>query len=115
MPKPLHHPSEERTFDKGANIDVDKEVIPNKGQVKGQYVDGENIRNNSRDGHQGAASRIKGEEIEFPQADNSCTTARNGKRYYDSAPWQRGTFIDGDWFCVGSTSVTIDGEKKVES
>lgn len=59
MSKPLHHPTDPKTYHKGANADTEKEFLGRQGA--GMYVDAQNMRPEPIDGENGALSKIKGE------------------------------------------------------
>lgn len=67
--KPQSHPNNTRTFSKGANRDVNKEMHQLQ---EGAYVDACNMRTNSMDGDRAVLKKILGETILYPNIDNRC-------------------------------------------
>lgn len=67
--KQLHHPQDEKVFNKGINSDTDKEIL---GLGEGVYVDAVHLRNLSQDGSNSALKKVKGEVIHYPNYDNRC-------------------------------------------
>ncbi len=63
--KQENHPKDIRTNNKGANQDVDKEIL-GADMKGGEYLDGRNLRVSSIEGKAAAAEKIKGEELTFP-------------------------------------------------
>ena len=61
MPITQHQPKDIKRYNKGANRDVDEELIGSMSD--GVYLDSSNMRPLSMDGHAGALEKIKGEEI----------------------------------------------------
>ena len=68
--KQQHHPHDIRIYAKGANRDVDDELI---GLSDGQYIDACNMRVTSMDGDKSSIKKINGEVVEFPNIDNRCS------------------------------------------
>ncbi len=64
-----HHPQDARTYNAGANRDIDVELFEN---MQGQYFDACNMRTISMDGKNNAAVKINGEVLLFPNVDNRC-------------------------------------------
>jgi hypothetical protein len=64
-----HHPYDIRTFTKGANRDIEKELLYLE---DGAYVDACNFRVVSMGGDYAAAKKINGEELLYPNIDNRC-------------------------------------------
>jgi len=67
--KQQHHPKDVRLYAKGANRDVDDELL---GLNQGQYIDACNMRNNPMDGDNSSSKKINGEVVFYPNIDNRC-------------------------------------------
>ncbi len=67
--KQQNHPHDIRTTSAGVDMDTDQELHPKK---EGAVVDRHNMRTTGMDGHNEASSKIKGEEILYPNIDNRC-------------------------------------------
>jgi len=87
--KQQHHPKDAKTYIKGANRDVEKEYL---NLDEGSYIDACNMRPVNMDGDVGALAKIKGEEIKYPNIDNSCT---NGS----------GTALSSSYTCIGKAEI----------
>lgn len=64
-----HGPKDPKTYHKGLNSDVNKEL---SGVNEGEYVDALNMRNLSQDGNNAVSKKVKGEELLYPAIDNRC-------------------------------------------
>jgi len=60
--KQENHPKEVRSNDRGANQDVDKEIL-GASSKSGEYLDGRNLRVSSIKSERAAAEKIKGEQL----------------------------------------------------
>jgi hypothetical protein len=74
--KTQHHPSETRTFFKGANVDLSLELFV--AGLEGQYLDAFNMRPSSAKGNKGGAEKISGEELLYEAGDTSCVAVYGG-------------------------------------
>jgi hypothetical protein len=83
--KQQHHPHDIRVYSKGANRDVDDELI---GLNQGQYIDACNMRTNPMDGDNSSIKKINGEEVLYPNVDNRCTVGLGGP-------------LPGSYICIG--------------
>lgn len=72
MSQPLHHPYDDKTYNKGANSDLEKEFV-GRG-APGTYVNAQNMRPEPIDGEQGALSKIKGELLLYPGNEPGAST-----------------------------------------
>lgn len=90
MPKQQHHPYDIKTYYKGANRDLDPELLGSTN--KGEYIDSVNMRPNSNDGDRGAMEKIDGEELLYANQSPYCI-------YGTSAP------LAGTWVCIGAIDV----------
>jgi len=62
--KQEHSPEDLKTYNKGANHDLDREFLG--AQQEGEYIDSRNFRPSSTESRKEALEKIKGEEIEDP-------------------------------------------------
>jgi hypothetical protein len=67
--KQQHHPLDTRLYLRGANPDLEDELL--SGQ-EGIYYDAVNMTTNDMSGKNSAAVKIQGEEIKYPAIDNRC-------------------------------------------
>lgn len=67
--KQQHHPVDKKSFEKGINSDVNKEILSSR---QGEHVDAKNMRSISMDGNNLAKKKVKGEELLFENIDNRC-------------------------------------------
>ena len=67
--KQVHQPHDIRMYAKGANRDLDDELMA---LAEGQYIDACNMRTNPMDGDNSSAKKIKGEVSLYPNIDNRC-------------------------------------------
>lgn len=67
--KQVHQPHDIRLYAKGANRDLDDELMA---LAEGQYIDACNMRTNPMDGDNSAVKKIKGEITLYPNIDNRC-------------------------------------------
>jgi hypothetical protein len=67
--KQLHYPKDTRTFAVGANYDINKEFLVGD---KGNYIDSNNMRPVDMSEDNGALKKIKGEELKYGLAAQSC-------------------------------------------
>lgn len=68
--KQQHHPIDLKTYEKGINSDVNKEILG--GSTDGSHVDALNMRSISMDGDNFAKKKIKGESLLYDAIDNRC-------------------------------------------
>jgi hypothetical protein len=116
MPRKIqHHPWDKKTFEQGANSSVDPEMM-DKGKTSGEYLDAENMRNNSQQQKYGTLKKIDGEKIVTNNEDTTCTSARPGNiKYYSNQSPAKGTFVNGKWECMAAIDVAVGGiKRKVE-
>lgn len=69
MKKRQHHPIDIKTYQKGINSDMNKELL---GMRDGEHVGARNMRSVSMDGDNMAKKKIKGEQELYPNIDNRC-------------------------------------------
>lgn len=98
MPISQHHPWDTKTFHAGVNGQLDEELL-GKGE-QGEYLAARNMRPNST-GKSGSLVSIGGEVEFYPGVDNSWNN------YYGL---KVGSFNKGDWKCMATTYVTVNGE-----
>jgi hypothetical protein len=67
--KQQHHDIDLKTYEKGINSDMNKEIL---GSREGEHVDALNMRSISMDGDNFAKKKIKGEELLYDAIDNRC-------------------------------------------
>ena len=69
--KQQHHPKDLKTYQKGINSDVSKDILGAKNE--GEHVDALNMRSMSMDGNNLAKKKIKGEFLKYDAIDNRCS------------------------------------------
>ena len=93
MPESQHQqPKDIQLYHKGVNADDDQEILA--ASEKGWAVDSQNARPTKVNNHSGAVSKIKGEELLYPNLDNRCSLA--------PGPF---TAIPGNYYCIGQATV----------
>jgi len=80
-----NHPKEVRSNNRGANQDVDKEIL-GANSKSGQYIEGRNLRVSSIKSERDAAEKIQGEELVHTNTlpgtyVSICSTSVNGKKF----------------------------------
>jgi len=80
-----NHPKEVRSNNRGANQDIDKEIL-GANSKGGQYIEGRNLRVSSIKSEREAAEKIQGEELVHSNTlpgnyVNICSTSVNGKKF----------------------------------
>lgn len=68
--KQQHHPIDLKTYEKGINSDLNKEVLG--ATQSGEHLDALNMRSVSMDGDNFAKKKIKGESLTYSNIDNRC-------------------------------------------
>ncbi|RLI49127.1 hypothetical protein DRO61_05550, partial [Candidatus Bathyarchaeota archaeon] len=104
-----HGKKDVKTFFSKANPDQDKELLG--ASDKGEFIDARNMRPTSVDGTTGSDSKIKGEEIEYSNANLSVNYICIGQISVSNHKvelWASGTPGDLD-------SVRIDGQVMIQS
>ena len=94
MPKTLPFPWLTNLFHRFANIDKDPESLERE---EGTYLDAQNMRVNSIDGHGGSIEKIHGEIIKYSNIDNRCPI--------DNCVTPSGVAMPLTYMCIGSTQV----------
>ena len=94
MPKTLPFPWLTNLFHRFANIDKDPESLERE---EGTYLDAQNMRVNSIDGHGGSIEKIHGEIIKYSNIDTRCPI--------DNCVTPSGVAMPLTYMCIGSTQV----------
>ena len=69
--KQQHHPKDAKTYQKGINSDISKDILGAKNE--GEHVDALNMRSMPMDGDNLAKKKIKGESLTYDAIDNRCS------------------------------------------
>ena len=115
MHKQQHQPYDNKTYEKGINSDVNKEILGAGEQ--GEHVDALNMRSVSMDVDNQAKKKIKGEEILYPLIDNRCNAPTPSTLTFDDYECMMAQEINGHiveiWASTTFTEfpiIRIDGQ-----
>lgn len=90
MPKQQHHPQDAKSYYKGANRDLDKELLGSMSE--GEYIDSQNMRVSASDGDAGSIDKILGEDLVHPNEAPFCIIGNS-----DPLP--------GAYICIGTVEI----------